>query len=106
MPTNNINAFGLILNAKEVDGVKVYPQATQSCYAHPAIRQGINVPYRIENAVPFQTLEDLLLSQGGEIVSVDNLSAYETALARQGGHVSELEGKWYAWVPPKLNCKG
>lgn len=106
MPTDNINAFGLVLNAKEIEEREQIEKASCGCYAHPSIKNANNANVGIENAVPSQDLEDLLIEHGGEIVNADLLSAYELSLARQDGHLAELDGKWFAWVPPKLNCKG
>ena len=106
MPTDNINAFGLVMNAKEIEEREQIEKASCGCYAHPSIKNAGNADVEIENAVSSQDLEDLLIEHGGEIVNADLLTAYELSQARQDGHLAELDGKWFAWVPPKLNCKG
>ena len=54
MPTDNINAFGLVLNAKEIEERERIEKASCGCYAHPSIKNASNVDVAIENAVPSQ----------------------------------------------------
>lgn len=46
-------------------------------------------------------LEDKLMTHGGSIVNVDNLSAYELAECRAKGHLLiDDQGRGLAWLPP------
>lgn len=50
-------------------------------------------------------LEDHLMANGGQIVNVDLLTAYELAEVRVNGHLLiDEKGKGFAWMADKESC--
>lgn len=107
-----VSNFGLIKEAKEVDGIREFPCACGKpvpCYQVPPCTNMLN-PRTIamagkENFQSWTEIEDHLSANGGQIVNADTLDAFAIADARKKGHLFiDINGKGYVWRTVETPC--
>lgn len=101
----NINAFGIPMDAVAIEPREEHVKAVGCGWCYDDRK--LNKPQlpTIDSSVPMQSIEDMLIDKGGEIVSVDTLTAYEIARAKEEGRLATDGGRWFIWRPFEKKCR-